>query len=55
MKLIVDSVTDKILGAAMVGPDSAEIMQASLHTVMYSTVQHVVDRICTVQSHGHVQ
>lgn len=27
MKLIVDAVTDKVLGAGMVGPDAAEIMQ----------------------------
>jgi glutathione reductase (NADPH) len=27
MKLIVDSVTDKVLGCSMVGPDAAEIMQ----------------------------
>lgn len=40
MKLIVDAVTDKILGAAMVGPDSAEIMQASRveHVVLFSVL-----------------
>lgn len=27
MKLVVDSETDKVLGAAMCGPDAAEIMQ----------------------------
>lgn len=27
MKLVVDAETDKVLGASMVGPDAAEIMQ----------------------------
>ena len=31
MKLIVDSVTDKVLGCSMVGPDAAEIMQVCSH------------------------
>jgi len=30
MKLIVDVDTDKVLGAAMVGPDAAEIIQVCL-------------------------
>jgi len=29
MKLVVDSETDKVLGASMCGPDAAEIMQVA--------------------------
>jgi len=29
MKLVVDSETDKVLGASMCGPDAAEIMQVT--------------------------
>ena len=31
MKLIVDADTDKVLGAAMVGPDAPEIIQVRSH------------------------
>lgn len=29
MKLVVDSETDRVLGASMCGPDAAEIMQVA--------------------------
>lgn len=35
MKLIVDSATDKVLGAAMVGPDAAEIMQVIAVSMLF--------------------
>lgn len=35
MKLMVDSVTDKVLGVAMVGPDSPEIMQVGVQYCEY--------------------
>lgn len=31
MKLVVDSETDKVLGASMCGPDAAEIMQVPVY------------------------
>ena len=31
MKLVVDSETDKVLGASMCGPDAPEIMQVTFH------------------------
>jgi len=35
MKLIVDVDTDKVLGAAMVGPDAAEIIQVYVASLIY--------------------
>jgi glutathione reductase (NADPH) len=34
MKLVVDAETDKVLGAAMSGPDAAEIMQVHIREVL---------------------
>uniref|UniRef100_R7W877 Glutathione reductase, cytosolic n=1 Tax=Aegilops tauschii TaxID=37682 RepID=R7W877_AEGTA len=36
MKLVVDAETDKVLGAAMCGPDAAEIMQGDLRQYRYN-------------------
>lgn len=36
MKLIVDVATDKVLGAAIVGPDAAETIQVCLHLIFMS-------------------
>jgi pyruvate/2-oxoglutarate dehydrogenase complex dihydrolipoamide dehydrogenase (E3) component len=41
MKLVVDAETDKVLGAAMSGPDAAEIMQVHIREVcVFFSVSH---------------
>jgi glutathione reductase (NADPH) len=38
MKLIVDADTDKVLGAAVLGPDAAEIVQVCFHLSCHFTI-----------------
>jgi glutathione reductase (NADPH) len=45
MKLVVDAETDKVLGAAMSGPDAAEIMQVHIREVCVFFFQLVIRSI----------
>lgn len=48
MKLIVDASSDKVVGAHMVGPDAAEIIQALGVALKAGATKHDFDRTCGV-------
>jgi glutathione reductase (NADPH) len=48
MKMIIDEVTDKVLGCHLIGPNSAEMIQLAAVAIKMGATKKDFDRTCAV-------